>query len=425
MSDPNTIHFSFGPEGKEGHGPEEVDLFHYLQILKRHRRLIAGGVALFVLGAFVVSLFLPPVYEARTSFLPRTKERSSSLSAILGKMNSVLDLGAMAGMGGEGDADRFINILESRVLSETVVRKLDLLPELFKNKWDGSNWVDPDEAPSMEDAIDLLTKQVVTVGTNNHGLLTVTAQWRDPEIAASIANAYVDSLAKYLKENDLTVASRHKDFVQRRLVEARTELATSEDGLRLFCETNGVISLTDQTHLLFEQITALYTHVAVNRAEVDVLKRFSTASNPELIRKQAQIDSMLRQIQDLERGGNEAQNVGNGVLIDANGFIPLYKLPKKSLEYARLLRDVKVRQNVFTYLQSEFESARIAENREAISFVRLDRATRPRKPIRPVRSLIVGLAGIVSCLAMFLLASFLEYMERRKREEALARPPSP
>lgn len=422
MNDKNVIRFSFDGEGKEERRsqPEEVDLFHYLQILSRHRRLIGGGVFLFVAGALVVSLFLPPVYEARTSLLPRSTERSSSLSALLGKMDTFIDLGGAAGMASEGDTDRFLNILESRTLSASVIRKLDLLPDLFPGEREGDRWADPSDPPTLADGVDLLTERVVSVGTNNHGLITVTVQWRDPEVAARIANAFVAELDGYLKENDLTVASRHKDFVGRRLAEARTELTKAEEDLRAFCETHGVISLSDQTQLLFEQITALYSQVAVKRSELEVLRKYGSASNPEVLRKQTEVDSMLRQIRDLERGRQEAP-AGRGPYIDANGFIPLYKLPKKSLEYARLLREVKVRQNVFTYLQTEFESARIAENREAISFVRLDEARPPRRPVRPVRSLIVGLAAVVSCLAMFLLASFLEYIERRRREEEALR----
>jgi capsule polysaccharide export protein KpsE/RkpR len=157
--------------------------------------------------------------------------------------------------------------------------------------------------------------------------------------------------------------------------------------------------------------------VRIKQAELDVFKKFGGASNPELIRKQAEIDSLFEQIKDVERGKDNAY-------IEANGFIPLYKVPEKSLEFARLQREVKVKQNVFTYLQTEYESSRITENKEAISFVRLDEATPPKKPVRPIRSLIVGLAGIVSCLAMFMLASFLEYIERRRREETGEGPPA-
>ncbi len=420
MGDENQIRFSFGQNDAGGlRRPvdEEVDLFYYLKILRRHRKLILGGVLAITIGALVVSFFIPPVYEARTSIIPRAKERNSSMAALLGRMNSIIDLGGM-GVAPEGDADRFINVLESRTLAQSVVEKLDLLPVLFKSERTEGGWRNPDRHPAVNDAVNLLKEGVVSIGTNNHGLITITAQWTDPEAAAAIAGEYVTELERYLRENDLTVASKHKSFVKGRLDEAQIELKEAEEALRIFCEKNGVISLPEQTQLLFEQITALYLRVRIKETELDVLKKTVGASNPEISRKQMEIDSMLQQIRDLEKGKNM-------LYVESNGYIPLYKLPEKSLEFARKTREVTIKQSVFSYLQTEFESAKIAENREAISFVRLDSAVKPDFPVRPNRPLIVGLAGVVSCLAMFMLASFLEYVERRRREEsAQSGPPS-
>ncbi len=412
MIDANQVRFSFGPPQPgtpKSARDEEADLFHYIGVVRRRKRLIAGGVMALLSCTIAVTYLMTPIYESRTSILPRAKERNSSMSALLGRVNSIVDIGGF-GIPADGDSDKFINILESRTLAASVAEKLDLLPVLFESRRSGGGWKNPAAAPTLQDAVDLLREKVVSVVSNNRGLITVTVRWKNPEVAAAIADEYVEELGKYLKENDLTVASKHMSFVKDRLRAAAVELRDAEDAMKSFCEKNGIVSLPEQTQLLFEQISALYIKARMKETELEVLKKTVGSSNPEILRKQTEIDAILRQIREIEQGRSTAY-------VESNGYIPLYKLPEKSLEYARAAREVTIKQSVFSYLQTEYESARMAENREAISFVRLDEASRPRRPVKPDRPMIVGLAGVVSCLAMFMLASFVDYVERRKREE--------
>jgi tyrosine-protein kinase Etk/Wzc len=199
-------------------------------------------------------------------------------------------------------------------------------------------------------------------------------------------------------------------FLSKRITEVGRDLAAAEEALQKFCEENGVISMPDQTRLLFEQIAALSSEVALKRARKDMLEKLGGTANPEIPRLDAEIDGLQKEILELERGAKRKE----GPFIQGNGFIPLYNVPEKSLQYSRLLRDVRVRQEVFGYLQTEFEAAKIRESCEEISFTLLDPAAPPQDPVRPKPLLIVSLAGIFSALATFMIASFLEYLARQR-----------
>jgi uncharacterized protein involved in exopolysaccharide biosynthesis len=69
----------------------------------------------------------------------------------------------------------------------------------------------------------------------------------------------------------------------------------------------------------------------------------------------------------------------------------LADLPAAEMEYARLIRDVKVAETVYTTLLAERAKARIAEARDADNFIVLDEAVAQKKPAKP--RMLVSLAA--------------------------------
>lgn len=403
MNDPNLIRFQdSGSGGKPEGDPEEMDLFHYLQVIRRHRRLIAGGILLSVLVAAVVSLLLPREYEAQTSLLPVSRSSSSRFSNLLNSLGSLADLQGFSDSIPEEGPDLLVNVLESRSVALAVVEKEGLADTLAPDETDARQ--------ARRTAVERLREDVLSVSDNNRGLVTVSARCDDPALAARIANAAVEALGGFLQENKVTSASRAQAFLETRLVEVGKELEDAEDALKVFCEKNGVISIPEQTRLLFEQIADLSSEVALRRARAEVLDRFGGSQNPETTRLKAEIESLRKEILDLERGISRTE----GPMIQSNGFIPLYHVPEKSLQYSRLMRDVRVKQEVFGFLRTESEASRIRASCEDIAFTVLDPAVPPREPVRPKPLLIVSLAAVFSALATFLLASFLEYLARHR-----------
>ncbi|HNV72858.1 MAG TPA: GNVR domain-containing protein, partial [Candidatus Ozemobacteraceae bacterium] len=95
----------------------------------------------------------------------------------------------------------------------------------------------------------------------------------------------------------------------------------------------------------------------------------------------------------------------------------LDSLPTLGLQYARLMRDLKVREKVFATLTEQFEMAKIAEAEEGSSFEIIDRPRIPERKSKPSRALICILSAVTAVMLSVFLAFFLEFLEKRRREE--------
>lgn len=89
----------------------------------------------------------------------------------------------------------------------------------------------------------------------------------------------------------------------------------------------------------------------------------------------------------------------------------MVKISEKELMLARLLRDVKVKEAIYTMLLQEHEKTKIDEVKEELFFEVLDPASPPKAPYRPKPLLYSLIALIFGGAASVFLAFFFEYLE--------------
>jgi len=89
----------------------------------------------------------------------------------------------------------------------------------------------------------------------------------------------------------------------------------------------------------------------------------------------------------------------------------MVKLSEKEILLARLMRDVKVQEAIYTMLLQEYEKSRIDEAKEELFFEVLDPATPPKAPYRPRPLLYSFFALIIGTLTSTVLAFFFEHLE--------------
>ena len=90
--------------------------------------------------------------------------------------------------------------------------------------------------------------------------------------------------------------------------------------------------------------------------------------------------------------------------------IPFAQVPELGLELARLMRDVKVQETVYTLLTQQLEQAKIAEARDTPTVQVLDKAVPADRKSKPIIRLNMAIAGITSLFVGIFLAFFLEYL---------------
>ncbi|MHB8846697.1 MAG: YveK family protein [Nitrospirota bacterium] len=180
-----------------------MDIADFGRMLLRRKTMMLALIAASVLIAMIVSLLLPNYYRSEAMVLAFAPE-SGGLSAALSASPLA---GALTGtLGGVASpADKVLVFLKSRTVAEMVIKRFDLLRVFNLNKWDAEKgaWKNPAKPPIMEDAVKTLGKKVTTFKKSKEGTITIAVEWKDPKLAAQIANYYVVALAEFMKDKSV------------------------------------------------------------------------------------------------------------------------------------------------------------------------------------------------------------------------------
>lgn len=315
------------------------------------RRRIAMLTGAATLVAVVIALALPPWYRAQAVLLPPTEEESG-----FGIASLVRGL-AMPGVRIPTEAtpaDVFVAILQSRSIGEQIVTRFDL-QKRYRIKRRG-------------DAL-LELHRHANFKLSEAGTLEIAVEDHDPRRAAEMANAFVDLLDRFNREVRMTKGRRTRMFLEQRLTETQLALSRSEQSLADYQATHKAVAVSPELSTAIETAAKVAAQRMALQVRLGVIRGYSRGSNQEeqqLLERLAQLDRQLQQ------------------------------LPSTSLEIARLLRDVKVQEQLYLLLTAQSEEARLAETRDVITVEVLDRAVPPERKVRPKRSIIVFGAFLLS-----------------------------
>jgi tyrosine-protein kinase Etk/Wzc len=182
---------------------KELRPLDYGKIIWRRKIMLIALFAASVIVTMAVSMLLPKYYRSEAVILTIAPE-SGGLGAALSASPFG---GALSGpLGGlSSPADKILVFLKSRTVAEMVVKRFDLLRVFNESKWDTSKgaWKTSEKPPLMEDAVRELGKKVTSFRKSREGSITITVEWKDPKLAAQIANYYVAALAEFMKDKSV------------------------------------------------------------------------------------------------------------------------------------------------------------------------------------------------------------------------------
>jgi uncharacterized protein involved in exopolysaccharide biosynthesis len=286
-----------------------------------------------------------------------------------------------------------VSILKSRTVAGIIVERFRL-QERYRARY-------------LEDAIMGLQGRTDT-RISREGVISVKVEDTDPQIAAEIANFYLAQLDRLISQFGTNEAARQRAFITKQLAQAKTDLETSEGGLRRFQERNRAISLQDQTRGAIETAARLKGEVMAAEVQLEVMRSLATDANPEIVSFRRRIDEMKRHLARLQ--------YGDGVSGDRRDFaVPFPKVPEVGMELVRLTRDVKVGETLVTLLAQQLEEAKIAEAKDLPIVQVLDRAVPAERHARPRLLLNVALAVVVGPSVGVFLAFARENLSSARR----------
>jgi uncharacterized protein involved in exopolysaccharide biosynthesis len=183
-------------------------------------RFITIIIAATTLIALLVAFWLPPIYRAEVLLAPVSTDKNDGFRDMA---NQYGDLAALAGIKMSTSKDKtaeYIAILMSRSLSVEFIKENNLMPVLFSTKWDTKKkqWVNGTDVPTVWEAFNLWNRGIRFVNLDQRsGLVMLSIEWRDPELAAGWANRLVDRVNARLKSEAVAEAEKGIDYLEKQL----------------------------------------------------------------------------------------------------------------------------------------------------------------------------------------------------------------
>ena len=366
------------------------NLWLFFELLARRRNFIVSFVVILTIIATVTVFLLPKWYQSTALMLP-PKEMTAPVAglAALSEVVSVtkgLDLPVLV-----TPSDVYARMLRSRTITGKVIDSFNLQ---LRYKTDNA-----------EDTYEALMDHA-KFNVTDEGLLQVVVEDKDPEIAADMANAFVDELDKVNRHIVSERARENREFIEDRLATVKAELEKSRSDLEAFQEKNKTVDFDQQIHLAVEQAIDLKTSLA--KLDIDIMVKEKTLGpdNAELIDLKRRREMYQKQLEQLER-----KNPDNSYF-----SLPISDIPGLRGQYEVLYSRVKVGEGLYKVLLEQLENAKIAENEKSSTISVLDRATPADVKSRPRRTLIVGTTFGFSIFFALLFAAIFDYVDRLRAE---------
>jgi uncharacterized protein involved in exopolysaccharide biosynthesis len=228
---------------------DEINLLDYWRVIWKRRKLIGYIVAATVVLTAVVSLFMTNIYQAQAVIMPVAAKESSGggMAALASQFGGLAALGLSTP--GSASTSEIMGLLKSNILQEKMIQQYNLMPVLFYEQWDDKKkaWkkddgfslnplyyvsqliklVTPAPPPGVRkkepgvpdtwDALRLLDGIVDVKKDIKEGTITLTANYRDPEMAAKIVEYYLATLNNYMSSEAKRVATTNRLYLEQQL----------------------------------------------------------------------------------------------------------------------------------------------------------------------------------------------------------------
>jgi tyrosine-protein kinase Etk/Wzc len=345
---------------RHGHGNGIPRLVAGLPVPARRFTLRAwerrGPLAIFVATVAIVaagiSLLLPRWFTAQSTILPPSE--SADTFGLMGALVENTTLSRLGLFTSTTPSDMYVEILKSRTLREPLVRDFDL-EHRYQTK-------------GMDRTLNEMETHV-RVTTSTAGVITVRVEDRDPARAADMANRLVDGLDSFNRESMNTRAKRTRQFLEKRLTEARASLTQAESMLADYERQHKIVASSEAG---------------------------AVGAMAEIISQKVNLEVRRSYLSSYSREGSSAVRQVEAEISAMDG--ELAKLPSLKQDVSRLALNTEIQRRVFTLLTAQYEDMRVQETRDTPTLTVLDRARVPEIRSRPKRAVIVMVSTAVAAL---------------------------
>ena len=355
---------------------DEIDLYDLWLVLKKRKKVVFAPLVLSVITALIVCFTSPPVYKTQATLMPLGgKSKLLSILSALSVPSTLL----------QGTAGETVEaVLKSRTLRERNVEKLNLLPVLFKSKWDekAKAWKlgKGESPPNLIDGANALKNCINVTTDRKTKVLILSVEYpKDPELCYKIAVTALQLTRQILNEKAFTLAREYREYIEKQLALAKEKYRKLEEIYSDF--VNGKL---DEVPFI------------IGTEELEAIGKLNERGTGNLTN-------------EIERLKSRVVNLQKSSFVYGS---------KYQLNMIRLKTQLEVVKGLLTVLAREYELAKAKEMKESISFQVVDPPYVPKKPYKPKKRLILAVSAVSGLFLGVFLSFFVEWLENARREHA-------
>ena len=452
------LHFSSTPEDSAS----VFDLRHYARLLLKRKWVILAVFALVVTGAVFWTLRQTKLYVATATIIidPKAPE------VLGGEVQEVVQMGSGGMWWNEDYYNTQVEILESRNLARMTVLQHDLQKN---SKVVGEGAAAADEEARIKAATSVILRSLSIKQSDQNRIFQVRMTHKDPEIAAYLANAHVETYIQY----NLNLRSEGTEFASEWLTD---ELDKAEKGLRNselklfeFKKENDMLSesLEDRANLVssnIERYTTALEEAKMRRTEIENLRRrlrevaeldvlespvfaLTDSETGEELKKQyyeetkaltsletdfgnkaPEYQKQKEKVENLYKALKREAQVATGAVerryMTINETVAAYRkeldgyrqeafnLEEKAIDYNPLARTEKNDEEKYNTLRDRLRSSDLISRLKTVNIRPLDAALVPQRSSFPRLDRNIALASVLGLVLGIGLALMLEFLDR-------------
>lgn len=371
---------------------DEIDLTGLLTSLGNNKRYLVICTLLGFAISVTAALLLPKVFTAKTTILPPQQGASASLAASLGA------LGALAGSAGglKSTDDLYASLLKSHSVTNEIIKAFNL-QNIYKTE----------TITATRKALDESTR---VSADKKSGLITIEIDQKEPELAAKIANTYVDELRKLLTRVSVTEAQQRQAYYKQQAEQAKLALTAAEQAVKQAKDQSGILSLDAQAQASIGAAAQLRAQLVAKEVQLRAMRAYAGPENTEYKRLASEIVSIRSELAKIE---GESDQLGEQ---DPRGASKQTSQENPAMTTVRLLRELKFAEAVYSAMLQQYTIASADVSKEAPLVQQIDAAVPPELKSKPKRALIVAL-GTMAGLFVGVIFAFLRSSVQAARRD--------
>lgn len=353
------------------------------------RRLLVVGF-LAALTAYGVCLLLPRDYRAAAHVMVYADRPPAVVPLVAGDAPYAAALVDRPGAPRGKETLRVWYALHSKAAIYAAFDELGLLPQMFPRRWDEFQvrWrTEPPTPTALYEKV--WRRQVYVDWFRSAGVFRVTAQWRDPQTAAALADAIVRHGERLAAQSFAAHAQAKRRALHREVAALDDQLAAAETELAAFRRDHELVRPDDQARMALTYWGDLWARRIEKDAERAMLLRLATPDHPRARRLRSESAALAAAADRLATG-------------EYPYLPPLDDLARRQLGDRRLRLEQQSLDRALAEIAPLAELWKVrAEMSEPVTLV-LDAAEAPERRYFPSRTMIAAAFAALVGYLLFL-----------------------